>query len=155
MRTCILLAIACLPTTLPASAGAQTPASYAKRQASFEQLADSQLVRLAGAGIGRREGRLLERGAGDVVLSSEPQPLRIAATTVDTLWTRGGSAVVGGIVGAIIGGGLGAAAGTVFGEENQGSARLVLGMGGLGLIGGGLLGAVIGAPIGRWHQRFP
>jgi hypothetical protein len=46
-------------------------------------------------------------------------------------------------------------AGTTFGEENAGSVRNVLGLGGLGAIGGALLGTVIGAPIGRWHRRFP
>ena len=155
MRAPMIAAIACLLSSLPASAGAQAPESYARRQALFEQLADSQLVRLAAPDIGRREGRLLERGPSDVVLTAEPQPVRLPATAIDTVWTRGGSAVTGAIVGAILGAGLGVIAGTAFGEENAGSARNVLGLGGLGAIGGALLGTVIGAPIGRWHRRFP
>ena len=52
MRTRAIAAIVSLFTTL--TAPAQAPDSYARRQSLFEQLADSQLVRLAGPDIGRR-----------------------------------------------------------------------------------------------------
>ena len=79
-----------------------------ERQTAFESLADSQWVRLAVPDAGRHEGRLLERSSEPVVLSAEPEPLRVPATTIDTLWTRGNAGKTGAIVGAVILGTLGA-----------------------------------------------
>jgi hypothetical protein len=155
MRIAPYAAVIWLLPTLPAALNAQAPDSYARRQATFEQLRDHQVVRVAGPGIPRGQGRVLEHSATALVLGSKPQPLRVPATSIDTLWTRGGSAGVGAIVGAILGVGLGALAGTELGEENAGSAKNVLGFAGFGAIGGALIGTAIGAPIGRWHRRFP
>lgn len=154
MRNTAFLAC-CLLAGLPGPGIAQATDTSPRRQAAFERLGDSQLVRLSAAGVGIRQGRVLEHDASQVVLSSHHQPLRLPATTIDTLWTRGGSARTGAIVGGIIGLGLGVLAGTELGEENAGSAKNVVGMGGIGLMGGALLGAAIGAPIRRWHRRYP
>ncbi len=124
---------------------------------TFETLKDSQWVRLASPELGRHEGRVLGRSSTELVLSSQDQPLRVPAVTVDTLWTRGNSALAGGIVGAVVVGALGAGAGALLGEEDggRGSAENVLGMAGIGAVGGFLLGAVIGTAIPRWHRRHP
>ena len=154
MRSATFLAC-CLLAALPESGIAQAPDTSPRRQAAFERLRDSQLVRLSAPSVGIRQGRVLEHDPSQLVLSSDPQPLRVPATTIDTLWTRGGSARTGAIVGGLLGLGLGVLAGTELGEENAGSAKNVIGMGGIGMMGGALLGAAIGAPIRRWHRRYP
>ena len=154
MRLCTIAVFACLFAIPAAPTLAQGPDVYGSRQALFERLSAGQHVRLT-AGSGRQEGRLLEYDSGNVVFTSASQPIRLSATTIDTLWTRTGSAGAGAIVGALLGGGLGVLAGTSLGEENAGSAKNVLGMAGLGAIAGSLLGVAIGAPIGRWQRRFP
>ena len=121
----------------------------------FERLKDSQWIRLAGPDIGRRQGRVAEHSATEVVLTSDAQPLRLPATAVDTVWTRGRSTVAGLIVGAIVFGALGAVAGTSLGEENAGSARMILGFAGTGVAAGGVLGAAVGSLIPRWQRQFP
>ena len=145
----------CLLAALPAPGEAQDSSNAPLRQPVFAQLKDSQWVRLAEADIGRRQGRLLTLSATEIVLTSDPAPLRLPATAIDTVWTRGRSTVAGLVVGAILGGALGALAGTSLGEENAGSAGLILGLGGLGLAGGGAVGAAIGTAIPRWQRRFP
>jgi hypothetical protein len=146
---------------LPGLGRAQTPGGPrldSDRQEVFQSLEDSQWVRLAGPGLGRREGRVLEVTPTEIVLSPEPEPLRVPATGIDSLWTRGHSAVRGGIVGGLLLGVLGAVVGASIGEEggddyNPGFGALVLGGG--GAVGGGLLGALIGSGIPRWHRRHP
>ena len=146
---------------LPGLGGAQTPGGPrldSDRHRVFQSLEDSQWVRLAGPGLGRREGRVLEVTPTEVALSLEPQPLRVPATSIDTLWTRGHSAVRGGIVGGLLLGVLGAVVGASLGEEgdddyNPGFGALVLGGG--GAVGGGILGALVGLTIPRWHRRHP
>ncbi len=91
---------------LAATGQAQEPVSVGgPRQSAFESLRDSQWVRLASPGLGRRQGRVLERSPTELVLSPEPQPMRVGATSIDTLWTRGTSVKTGAIAGALIGGG--------------------------------------------------
>ena len=100
----------------PSSAAAQ---QITERQAAFESLADSQWIRLKVPHVaGRYEGRLLQRGPDHLVLSAEPEPLRIAATTIDTLWTRGNAGMTGAIVGGLVLGTLGAALGAAWAEES-------------------------------------
>ena len=146
---------------VPGLGGAQTsggPRLDSDRQEMFESLKDSQWVRLAGPGLSRREGRVLEVTRTEIVLSPEPQPLRVPATSIDTLWTRGHSAVRGGIVGGLLLGALGAVVGASIGEEgdddyNPGFGALVLGGG--GAVGGGLLGVLVGSGIPRWRRQYP
>ncbi len=88
MRTSFIAALltASVVWMPPNSVAAQ---QVTERQTAFESLADSQWVRLKVPHVaGRYEGRLLQRGPDHLVLSAEPEPLRIAATTIDTLWTR-------------------------------------------------------------------
>ena len=130
-----------------------------ERQTAFESLADSQWVRLAAPDLGRHEGRLLERSAYSVVLSAEAEPLRVPATTIDTLWTRGNAGKTGAIVGAVILGTLGAALGAVACpamEENcPGTAVNMLLVGGIGIAGGAVLGGLTGLAIPKWHRHYP
>jgi hypothetical protein len=124
----------------------------------FQSLEDSQWVRLVGSGLSRREGRVLEVSPTEVVLSPEPQPLRVSATSIDTLWVRKHSAVRGGIVGGVLLGALGAVVGASIGEEggdDYNPAFWSLIFGGGGAVGGGLLGALVGSTIPRWDRQYP
>ena len=120
MLRSVLAAGLSMMTAFAPSARAQGPLDAEARQAVFLSLADSQWVRLAGSGTGRSEGRLLDRGPAEVVLSSEPQPIRVPATSVDTVWTRGTSVKTGALVGALLGVGLGVALGVAAcGEQHD------------------------------------
>jgi hypothetical protein len=144
-----------LLAALPSPGSAQDYDSRPVRQPVFEQLTDREWVRLAGPEIGRRQGRVTGHSLTELVLAGEAEPLRVPATEVDTLWTRGRSTVAGLVVGALVFGALGVAAGTSLGEENAGSAGNVIGMGGAGALAGALVGAAIGTAIPRWRRRFP
>jgi hypothetical protein len=127
------------------------------RQIAFESLADSQWVRLAVPGVGRHEGRLLERSSDMVVLAAETGPLRVPATTIDTLWTRGSAVKTGAIVGALTGLALGVVAGATCNDwsDDCPTDTAVLALGGIGLGGGALLGSLIGLAIPKWHRQYP
>ena len=103
------------------------------RQIAFESLADSQWVRLSVPDVGRHEGRLLERSSDMVVLSAETEPLRVPATTIDTLWTRGSAVKTGAIVGALTGLALGVVAGATCNDwsEDCPTDTAMLALGGL------------------------
>src|SRR4051812_16485497 len=69
------LLLALLAGTLHSSATAQ---QVTERQTAFESLADSQWIRLKVPDVaGRYEGRLLQRGPDHLVLSADPEPLRV------------------------------------------------------------------------------
>jgi hypothetical protein len=128
-----------------------------ERQTAFESLADSQWVRLAVPDAGRHEGRLLERSSDHLVLSAEPEPLRVAATTIDTLWVKRGSAGRGAGIGALVGlvgGGIAGAAACADCQDTPPSASVV---GGAPI--GGAIGALVGAGIGavskHWVRQYP
>ena len=128
-----------------------------ERQTAFESLADSQWVRLAVPDAGRHEGRLLERSSEHLVLSAEPEPLRVAATTIDTLWVKRGSAGLGAGIGALVGlvgGGIAGAAACADCQDTPPSASVAGGT----LIGaaiGALAGAGIGAVSKHWVRQYP
>jgi hypothetical protein len=142
---------------------AWTPVSSATAQQStepqtaFESLADSQWIRLAVPDLGRHEGRLLERSSDVVVLSAEAEPLRVPATTIDTLWTRGTAVKTGAIVGALTGLALGVVAGATCNEwtEDCPTDTAMLALGGIGLGGGALLGSLFGLATPKWHRQYP
>jgi hypothetical protein len=146
---------------LPNLGGAQTsagPRLDSDRQEVFQSLADSQWVRLSGDGLGRRDGRVLSVTATEIVLTPEPMPIRVSATSVDTVWTRGHSALLGGVAGGLFLGAFGAVVGATAGDPggddyNPGAWALILGGG--GLVGGGILGAIVGAAVPRWHRQYP
>jgi hypothetical protein len=140
---------------LPTLAGAQTP-DLATRQAAVQTLSDSEWVRLSSPTFGRLEGRILEHTAAELVLGTGPQPMRIPATSIDTLWTRARPSRTGAIVGALAGTVIGVliATGTVERGESPGTDYLlVFGVG--GAVGGGLLGALVGKAFPSWHRRYP
>ncbi len=143
--------------TLFSSATAQ---QIATPQAAFESLADSQWIRVKVPNVaGRYEGRLLQRSPDHLVLSAEPEPLRIAATTIDTLWTRGNAGITGAIVGGLVLGTLGAALGAAAAgestEEDFTTGEGMLFVGGIGLAGGAVLGGLIGLATHKWHRHYP
>jgi hypothetical protein len=145
----------CLLAGTAQAGQAQASGSIPMRQPTFQHLRDRQWIRVTGAGLTRREGRVAQRSATEIVLATDAEPLRLPATAVDTLWTRGTSTVAGLVVGAFLGAALGAAAGATWGEENAGSARLVLGAGTLGAVSLGVIGAAIGTAIPRWRRQYP
>jgi hypothetical protein len=139
---------------------ALTAQQVTERQTAFESLADSQWVRLAAPDVGRHEGRLLERSSELVVLSAEAEPLRVPATTIDTLWTRGNAAKTGAIVGAVLLGTLSTALAAAACEDIKNTENCNTGMamllgGGVGLAGGALLGGLTGLAIPKWHRQYP
>jgi hypothetical protein len=149
------LLLASLAGTLFSSATAQ---QITARQAAFENLADSQWVRLASPHVaGRHEGRLLQRSPDHLVLSAEPEPLRVAASTIDTLWTRGNAGLTGAIVGGVALGTLGAL--LVLASDDPGedftTGGAMLFVGGIGLAGGAVLGGLTGLFIPKWHRQYP
>jgi hypothetical protein len=161
MLPLLFITMLCGLLILPTFGSAQTqggPRLDSDRQEVFQSLKDSQWVRLAGPGLGRRDGRVLEVTPTEIVLSPDPRPIRVSATSIDTVWTRGHSALQGGIAGALLLGALGAVVGASIGDSsvddyNPGFQALVAG--GAGVLGGGLLGAFIGSSIPRWHRKFP
>jgi hypothetical protein len=151
------LLLASLAGTLFSSASAQ---QLTARESAFNSLADSQWVRLKVPHVaGRSEGRLLERTSDHLVLSADPQPLQVPATTIDTLWTRGNAGVTGAIVGGLVLGTLGAALGAAYaGETTENdftSGQAMLFVGGIGLAGGAVLGGLTGLFIPKWHRQYP
>ena len=128
-----------------------------ERQLAFESLADSQWVRLAVPDVGRHEGRVLERSSELVVLSAKAEPLRVPATAIDTLWTRGNAVKTGAIVGGLTGLALGVLAGATCNDwgEDCPTDTAMLALGGIGLGGGTLLGSLFGLAIPKWHRRYP
>ncbi|MGH7526636.1 MAG: hypothetical protein ACREMX_08015, partial [Gemmatimonadales bacterium] len=64
-------------------------------------------------------------------MTPEPQPLRIPATSIDTLWARGSSAKTGAILGGVIGTLAGVGHGLIWSEMGEdvetSSAVLLLG----------------------------
>ncbi len=150
-----LLAVAAslIILVLPVAGAAQTGPV---RQPAIESLRDSQWVRVAASDLGRRQGRILEPGSSVLVLATDGEPLRISATSVDTLWTKGTSWKQGTIVGAVLGLGLGiVAAASGLGEEDEDNTALWLGSMGVGTAGGALVGTIFGAAIPRWKRQYP
>jgi hypothetical protein len=141
--------------TMPALAAGQTGDHSIMRQTAIESLHDSQRVRLTSPVAGRREGRLLARNPTELILSPAPEPVRIPAADIDTIWTRGSSTGTGLIVGALLGAGLGAVAGSALGESDTPRGALMAASIGLGTAGGGLLGALFGAVVPRWKRSYP
>ena len=157
MRTPVFAALlsTCLAWTPLSSATAQ---QITEPQTAFESLADSQWIRLAVPDVGRHEGRLLERSSAQLVLSGEPKSVRVPATTIDTLWTRGTAVKTGAIVGALTGLTLGVVAGATCNEWGEGDCptdTAMLALGGIGLGGGALFGSLIGLAIPKWHRQYP
>lgn len=111
------------------------------------------LAASAGAQMPLDEG---PRQMAELVLSSDPQPLRIPATLVDTVWTPGSAVTTGALVSALLGMGLGVglAVAECGGTSDCGQKEAALLLGAIGLGGGALVGS-IGFAVPEWHQRYP
>jgi hypothetical protein len=147
-------------TALPGTGQAQGAVPTAgPRQSEFPALEDSQWVRFTGTGVSRHQGIILEHDGPELVVSAERQPLRIQATSIDTLWTRGNSAKQGAIIGGLTGALAGVALGLLYGasttEHDFSTGQAVLLAGGIGGAGGGLIGTLFGLTLPRWKRRFP
>ena len=156
-RIAALCGILILPTFISAQSTAG-PRLDIERQEVFQSLKDSQWVRVASTDLGRRDGRLLDVTPSEIVLSPGSEPIRVPATSIDTVWTRGHSALQGGIAGGLLLGALGAIMGLTAGDPggddyNPGFWGLVLGGG--GIVGGGVVGALVGLGIPRWRRQLP
>jgi len=141
---------------LPTLGAAQTPRSPPTRPPTFEVLSDSQWIRVSSPGYGRREARLLDHSASEIVLDLEPQPLRIPATSIDTLWERRTASSTGALVGGLLGAGIGVLIATQTVEEGETPSAGWVGLIGVGgAVGGGLLGALVGRAFPKWHRVHP
>jgi hypothetical protein len=139
----------------PVASQAQRPD---ERYVVLESLKDTEWVRVATPALGRREGRVLDWSASGLLLSPEPpQPIRVPATTIDTLWTRGTSVKAGAVAGALIGAALGVALGSGWcdREDDCDASQMQPRLGGVGLGAGALVGTLFGLGIPKWHRRYP
>jgi hypothetical protein len=151
----VLAIIVSLSLVMPTLGIGQTGGTSLMRQSAIESLHDSQWVRLASPDIGRREGRLLARNRTELILTPAPDPVRIPAAEIDTIWTRGSSTKTGLLVGALLGAALGAVAGSSLGEADTDRVGFLALSIGAGTAGGGLLGALFGTALPRWKRSYP
>ena len=160
MTHSLFAASLCLLSVLPIVGRAQDAGRPGvPRATEFPALHDSQWVRFTGTGVSRHQGRILEHDGPELVVSADRQPLRIHATSIDTLWTRGNSAKQGAIIGGITGALAGMALGLLWGESttdhdfSTGQAAALAG--GIGAAGGSVIGTLFGLSLPRWKRRFP
>lgn len=146
-----------LAAHLPNSAFAQD--ATAKRDSAVARLNTGQQIRLSGVAMHRLVGKAGVAANDSLDLAQDDAVRRISIPAIDTLWVRGNSWPTGAVVGGVVGGVLGsfavlAVAGTC--EYDCGSATVQA-------IGGALLGAAIGVPLGaliggrfpKWKRRYP
>jgi hypothetical protein len=144
-----------LLAVLPAMAAAQRPQPIPAQPLPFATLNDSAWVRVSSTGQVRREARLLEHSNTEIVLDLEPQPLRIPVASIDTVWERRSASKTGAWVGALVGAGAGILVATQAVEEGEspgGDYIALFAVG--GATGVGLLGALAGRAIPRWHRVY-
>jgi hypothetical protein len=139
----------------PALAVAQTPQPIPAQPPMFEVLSDSQWIRVSSTGHARREARLLEHSATEIVLDLEPRPLRIPVTGIDTLWERRTASKTGALVGGLLGAGIGVLVATQAVEKGETPPADYVGVFAIGgAVGGGLLGALVGRAFPKWHRLY-
>jgi hypothetical protein len=120
----------------------------------FEVLSDSQWMRVSSTGHARREARLLEHSATEIVLDLE-RPLRIPVTSIDTLWDRGTTSKTWALVGGLLGAGIGVLVATQAVEKGETPPADWIGLFAIGgTVGGGLLGALVGRAFPKWHRLY-
>jgi hypothetical protein len=147
-----LLLVICLS----AVARAQTSGPIATPQGVLQAVSDSAWIRASSAAHGRREARLLAHSATEFVLDLKPQPLRLPATSIDSVWERRTASKTGALVGGLLGAGIGILIATQAVEEGETPgvdyvALFAIG----GVVGGGLLGALVGRAFPKWHRHYP
>jgi hypothetical protein len=120
----------------------------------FEVLSDSQWIRVSRTGHARREARLLEHSATEIVLDLE-RPLRIPVISIDTLWERRTASKTGALVGGLLGAGIGVLVATQAVEKGETPPADYVGLFAIGgVVGGGLLGALVGRAFPKWHRLY-
>ena len=148
----VLMSLLGAPATLAAQ-------QLSARDSAIARLHAGQTIQLTLAGSGRLAGR-----AGVVVgdtldVAQDDAVRRIPIPAIDTLWVRGGSGTTGAIVGGVIVGVLGALAVVAA----AGACEYDCGSTGVQALGGFLLGAAVGVPLGaviggrfpKWKRTFP
>ncbi len=83
--------------------------------------------------------------------TADGSTIEVPAPGVDSLWVRGTHARTGALMGAVAGFALGAFGTT---STTPYTARNTV-AGGLGIVGGALVGAIIGAAVPKWQLRVP
>jgi hypothetical protein len=150
----ILKCIVVLLLTAPELAVAQRGGPGPTLQGPVESLEEGQWVRIAGD-FGRGEGQVLAHSTRQLTLSSHPMPLRVPATSIDTVWTRGRGTGKGALIGGLIGLGLGAVFATQWDLEDT-PPEAVWGLAlGAGAVGGTLVGVAIGSGVHVYKRRYP
>jgi hypothetical protein len=138
----------------PALAVAQTPQPIPAQPSMFEVLSDSQWIRVSRTGHARREARLLEHSATEIVLDLD-RPLRIPVISIDTLWDRRTASKTGALVGGLLGAGIGVLVATQAVEKGETPPADWIGLFAIGgTVGGGLLGALVGRAFPKWHRLY-
>jgi len=129
--------------------------------AAMARLRPQSRVRIHHVGGGRIEGQFARGSATTLTLAGTPAPVEYSTATLDSLWVRGNSAKTGAIIGGISFAVGGLAYGYLVNEvgcKDEGGdpcPEVIPLLGLAGAAGGGLLGALIGSAIPRWHRRLP
>ena len=154
----------------PTAAQSRASASVASWQRGLSDVHSGQAVRLGVVHRGRTEGRWVVASSPEpdsiviTLASSTGAERRVAFTSADTLWVRGGAtrrgAIIGGVTGAALMGGMyvlakgGCAPGTddpCTGWLLEQPVRYILLSAGVG----GFVGAAVGTVFHQWHRRYP
>ena len=154
----------------PTAAQSLASASVASWRRALSDVHSGQAVRLGLVHRGRTEGRWVEASSPEpdfiviALASSTGAERRVAFTSADTLWVRGGAtrpgAIIGGVTGAALMGGMyvlakgGCAPGTddpCTGWLLEQPVRYILLSAGVG----GFVGAGVGTVFHQWHRRYP
>lgn len=110
-----------------------------------------QRVRIRAGGVGLVEGVVSNSPNLVTLRTADGSTIEVPAPGVDSLWVRNAHARTGALIGGVAGFALGAFGTT---STTPYTARNTV-AGGLGLVGGGVIGALIGAAVPRWQLRVP
>jgi hypothetical protein len=151
----VALIIGCMGTTV--SAVAEPATGEALRREAVWRLRPGDRVRLAGRGVGLREGRLARVSAAELRLEDGTV---VPVDALDAVWRHGHAVKAGAITGGVALGVLGAltlgALGNAVCEyecEGQGLALGATGLAVGGAMGAGV-GGLVGALIPKWHLLY-
>jgi len=130
---------------------AETLSAAQRAGLALARLGGGQRVRIRAGGDGFVQGWISNSPNLVTLRTADRSTIEVPAPGVDSLWVRGTHARTGALVGGVAGLGLGAFLVT---NSNPYTARNTV-AGGLGLVGGGVIGALIGAAVPRWQLRVP
>jgi hypothetical protein len=129
--------------------------------AALARLTPSNTIRIHRVAGGRIEGEFARASVTTLVLTGAPAPVEYPFATLDSLWVRGKTTKTGAIIGsisfAVVGLTYGYLANEVGCKDEGGDPcpEVIPLLGLAGAAGGGLMGALIGSAIPRWHRRVP